>query len=86
MIRGAIATNLMLTTLQTLAVFTLIWVTTRGGGPGMASSTLPIFAYQEAFKFQQIGYGSAIAVVMIAIGAAFAIAYLRGGLRPGRDA
>lgn len=80
MIRGSIATNLMLITLQTLAVFTLIWVMTRGG-PGMASSTLPIFAYQEAFKFQAIGYGSAIAVVMIAVGAAFSIAYIRS-LRP----
>lgn len=84
MIRGSIATNLMLITLQTLAVFTLIWVMTRGG-PGLASSTLPVFAYQEAFKFQQIGYGSAIAVVMIALGAAFAIVYIRL-LRRGRDA
>ncbi len=81
MIRGSIVTNLMLVTLQTLAVFTLIWVMTQGG-PGMASSTLPIFAYQEAFKFQAIGYGSAIAVVMIVIGAAFSIAYIRA-LRPG---
>lgn len=81
MIRGSIATNLMLITLQTLAVFTLIWVMTKGG-PGMASSTLPVFAYQEAFKFQAIGYGSAIAVVMIVVGAAFSIAYLRS-LRPG---
>ncbi|GAA1814753.1 sugar ABC transporter permease [Agromyces neolithicus] len=80
MIRGAIATNLMLITLQTLAVFTLIWVMTKGG-PGVASTTLPIFAYQEAFKFQAIGYGSAIAVVMIVIGAAFSIAYIRA-LRP----
>jgi multiple sugar transport system permease protein len=81
MIRGAIATNLMLITLQTLAVFTLIWVMTKGG-PGLSSTTLPIFAYQEAFKFQVIGYGSAIAVVMIVIGAAFSIAYIRA-LRPG---
>ena len=80
MIRGAVATNLMLITLQTLAVFTLIWVMTKGG-PGVASTTLPIFAYQEAFKFQAIGYGSAIAVVMIVIGAAFSIAYIRA-LRP----
>ncbi|WP_370647292.1 carbohydrate ABC transporter permease [Agromyces endophyticus] len=83
MIRPSIATNLMLITLQTLAVFTLIWVMTKGG-PGMASSTLPIFAYQEAFKFQQIGYGSAIAVVMIVVGAVFSIGYIRM-LRPERD-
>nr|WP_166879876.1 sugar ABC transporter permease [Salinibacterium sp. ZJ450] len=84
MIRGSIATNLMLITLQTLAVFTLIWVMTQGG-PGMASSTLPVLAYQEAFKFQQIGYGAAIAVVMLLIGAVFSVVYIRA-LRPGRDA
>lgn len=84
MIRGSIATNLMLITLQTLAVFTLIWVMTQGG-PGLASSTLPVLAYQEAFKFQQIGYGAAIAVVMLLIGAVFSVVYIRA-LRPGRDA
>ena len=52
MIRGSIATNLMLITLQTLSVFTLIWVMTAGG-PGTDSTTLPILAYQEAFKFQR---------------------------------
>ncbi|MFP5311789.1 MAG: carbohydrate ABC transporter permease, partial [Actinomycetes bacterium] len=44
-IRGSSATNLMLVTLQTLAVFTLIWVMTAGG-PAGASSTLPVLAYQ----------------------------------------
>jgi multiple sugar transport system permease protein len=55
LIRSSIATNLMLITLQTLAVFTLIWVMTAGG-PANASTTLPVLAYQEAFKFGDIGY------------------------------
>lgn len=76
MIRGSIATNLMLITLQTLAVFTLIWVMTAGG-PANASATLPILAYQEAFKFGDIGYGTAVATVLILIGAAFGGAYIR---------
>jgi multiple sugar transport system permease protein len=76
MIRGSIATNLMLVTLQTLAVFTLIWVMTAGG-PANASTTLPILAYQEAFKFGDIGYGTAVASVLILIGAVFGIAYIR---------
>ncbi len=75
MIKGSIFTNLMLTTLQTLSVFTLIWVMTAGG-PGDLSSTLPVLAYREAFKFGDIGYGNAIAVVMVAIGAVFAAAYV----------
>lgn len=82
-IRRTIATNLMLTTLQTLSVFTLIWVMTAGG-PGTDSSTLPILAYQMAFKFSQVGYGTAIATVMLIIGAVFSLAYIRV-LRPEVD-
>jgi multiple sugar transport system permease protein len=76
MIRGSIATNLMLITLQTLAVFTLIWVMTAGG-PANASTTLPILAYQEAFKFGDIGYGTAVATVLILIGGVFGAVYIR---------
>ena len=75
-IRRSISTNLLLTTLQTLGVFTLIWVMT-GGGPGTASATLPVLAYQEAFKFAQVGYGTAIATVTLLIGAVFSIIYIR---------
>ena len=75
-IRGSIATNLMLVTLQTLAVFTLIWVMTAGG-PANGSTTLPVLAYQEAFKFGDIGYGTAVAAVLILTGAVFGVAYLR---------
>lgn len=76
MIRGSIATNLMLVTLQTLAVFTLIWVMTAGG-PANASTTLPVLAYQEAFKFGDIGYGTAVASVLLLIGAVFGVGYIR---------
>lgn len=84
MISGTIFTNLLLTTLQTLSVFTLIWVMTKGG-PGDLSRTLPVLAYSEAFSFGDIGYGNAIAVVMLALGAVFSIAYVvtlrrRGGV------
>ncbi|MFD1889952.1 carbohydrate ABC transporter permease [Luteococcus peritonei] len=75
-INRSIATNLMLTTLQTLSVFTLIWVMTAGG-PGTNSSTLPILAYQVAFKSAKVGYGTAIATVMLLIGAIFSIVYIR---------
>ncbi|WP_066294300.1 carbohydrate ABC transporter permease [Arthrobacter sp. B6] len=76
MIRGSIATNLMLITLQTLAVFTLIWVMTAGG-PANSSTTLPVLAYVEAFKFGDIGYGTAVASLLILIGAVFGAAYVR---------
>lgn len=80
MIRRSISTNLMLTTLQTLSVFTLIYVMT-GGGPGTNSSTLPVLAYQEAFTFSRLGFGTAIAVILLLVGALFSFMYLRA-LKP----
>ncbi len=82
-IRTTITTNLMLITLQTLSVFTLIYVMTAGG-PGNDSTTLPILAYKEAFRFSNIGYGTAIATVLLLIGAVFSIVYIRAA-RPAKD-
>jgi multiple sugar transport system permease protein len=76
LMRRAVMTNLMTITLQTLAVFTLIFVMT-GGGPGTKTQTLPIYMYQSAFKFYQLGYGAALAIVLLAVGGVFSIVYLR---------
>ncbi|MGP3953426.1 carbohydrate ABC transporter permease [Streptomyces sp. 7N604] len=76
MIRRAIGTNLMLNTLQTLSVFGLIWAMTRGG-PGNRSQTLPLFMYEQAFKNSLIGYGTAVALLLLLVGALFSVCYLR---------
>jgi len=76
MIRRTVTTNLMLITLQTLSVFGLIWTMTRGG-PSNRSQTLPLFAYQQAFQLSQLGYGTALALVLLAIGGVFSLVYLR---------
>jgi multiple sugar transport system permease protein len=76
MIRRSVATNSMIITLQTLSAFTLIYVMTAGG-PGQASTTLPVLAYQQAFKNGQIGYGTAIATMLLIVGAIFSIVYIR---------
>jgi len=76
MIKQTVVTNLMLITLQTLAGFTLIYVMTAGG-PGTNSTTLSVYTYKQAFRFGDIGYGTAISVVMLAVGAIFGIIYIR---------
>jgi multiple sugar transport system permease protein len=76
LIRRSIVSNLMLITLQTLAAFGLIFVMT-GGGPGTASQTTPIYMYEQSFKFYELGYGTAIALVLLVIGALFSVIYLR---------
>ncbi len=76
MVRRSVMTNLMLITLQTLSVFGLIFGMTRGG-PGNESSTLPIFTYQVALQNYELGYGTAMALVLLVIGALFSLIYLR---------
>lgn len=76
LIRRSIMANLMLITLQTLASFGLIYALT-GGGPGTASQTTPLYMYEQAFRYFEIGYGSAIALVLLVIGALFSLIYLR---------
>ncbi|GAA2477863.1 sugar ABC transporter permease [Streptomyces longisporus] len=76
MIRRSIGTNLMLNTLQTLSVFGLIWVMTRGG-PGNKSQTLPLFMYEQAFQNSMIGYGTAVALLLLLVGSLFSLVYLR---------
>jgi multiple sugar transport system permease protein len=76
MIRQTIAVNMMLIILHTLPVFTLIYVMTAGG-PGTNSTTLPVLAYKQAFQFSQLGSGTAIAVIMLLIGALLSFVYIR---------
>ncbi|MET9361396.1 sugar ABC transporter permease [Streptomyces sp. NPDC006632] len=76
MIRRSIGTNLMLNTLQTLSVFGLVWAMTRGG-PGDRSQTLPVFMYDQAFLKSLIGYGTAVALLLLLVGSLFSVVYLR---------
>ncbi|MGK5640755.1 carbohydrate ABC transporter permease [Streptomyces sp. URMC 126] len=76
MLRRTIGTNLMLNTLQTLSVFGLIWAMTRGG-PSHRSETLPVFMYDQAFLKSLIGYGTAVALLLLLVGGLFSVVYLR---------
>lgn len=76
MLKNTITTNMILVTLQTIGVFGLIFALT-GGGPGMATQTLPIYMYNQAFISYQIGYGTAIALIMLALGVSISVLYIR---------
>lgn len=75
-IKGSITTNMMLVTLQTLGVFGLIYAMT-GGGPGTSTTTLPIFMYNQAFVNYQLGYGTAISLLLLLIGIVLSLLYVR---------
>ncbi|MGP4016625.1 carbohydrate ABC transporter permease [Saccharopolyspora sp. 5N708] len=75
-IRRSVLTNLMLITLQTIGLFTLIYVLTAGG-PNAATQTLPLLMYDSAFELDEIGYGATISLVLLVIGGLFAVVYAK---------
>ncbi|MBV9812981.1 MAG: sugar ABC transporter permease, partial [Acetobacteraceae bacterium] len=60
---------LIFRTIDALKVFDIIWVITAGG-PGFSSETLYVYAYNQAFKYLDLGYGSAVIVLFTALVAA----------------
>lgn len=73
-IKDTIATNTMLNTLSTLGVFGLVWAMT-GGGPGTATTILPVYMYTAGLKNFQLGQGTAIGMVLLFVGALCSILY-----------
>ena len=71
-----ILVDLVVITLGTLNDFSLIYAMT-GGGPGTASNVLSVYMYREAFETYQLAFGTAISVVLLLIGAVFAVIYIR---------
>lgn len=75
LLKGTIATDLLLITLSTLSDFTLVFILT--GGSNSSTELMTIYQYRQAFQFYQIGYGSAIALLIIAVGAILSLLYIR---------
>ena len=73
---GTIRTTVYLSVLGALTQFNLVWIMTRGG-PVNASEFMATYMYRYGFIRFQLGYGSAVALVMLLICLAFSVAYLR---------
>ena len=71
----------LLSVLGSLTQFNLVWIMTRGG-PVNTSEVMATYMYRYAFIRFQLGYGSAVALVMLAICLVFSIAYLRLARQP----
>jgi raffinose/stachyose/melibiose transport system permease protein len=81
LLRSTILTSVYLSVLGSLTQFNLIWIMTRGG-PVNASEVMATYMYRYAFIRFQLGYGSAVALVMLVICLVFSVAYLRLSRRP----
>jgi len=76
LLRPMLVVVLIFRTIDSLKVFDIIWVITAGG-PGFSSETLYVYAYNQAFKYLDIGYGSAVIVVFTAIVAGASVIWIR---------
>ncbi len=72
--------SVFLSMIGALQLFDMTWVMT-GGGPLGASNTIAILMFKSGFKSQQMGYGSALAVLLFVMALILALAYQRFVLR-----
>ncbi len=75
-----IRVSVFLSMIYVVQLFDMIWVMTKGGPLG-ASNTIAILMFKSGFVSQQMGYGSALAVILFVLAFILALAYLRFVLR-----
>ena len=72
---GTIRTSAYLSVLGSLQVYAIVWIMTKGG-PVNASEVLSTYMYRFSFVRFQLGYGAAVAMVMLIISLIFSITYM----------
>jgi raffinose/stachyose/melibiose transport system permease protein len=78
---STIRTTIYLSVLGSLTQFNLIWIMTKGG-PVNASEVMATYMYRFGFVRFWLGYGSAVALVMLLICLAFSLFYQRLARQP----
>lgn len=68
------------TVIDSLRTFDIVWAMTRGG-PYDSSQLLSTYMFQQAFTIVNLGYGSAIAVVIFVLAIGFIISYVARATR-----
>jgi raffinose/stachyose/melibiose transport system permease protein len=76
LIGSIIRTTIYLSVLGSMQVFALVWIMTKGG-PVNASEVMSTYMYRFSFVRFELGYGSAVAIVMLLISLVFSLGYLR---------
>lgn len=72
--------SVFLSVIYTIQLFDLVWILTEGG-PAHASETMAITMFEFGFARSQVGYASAISVVMFVLSLIFALGYQRMVMR-----
>lgn len=71
---STIKTSVYMSVLGSIQQFILVWVMTRGG-PVNASETMATYMYRFGFVRFQLGYGSAVAIIMFILCVIFSLVY-----------
>ncbi|MFD0691960.1 carbohydrate ABC transporter permease [Actinomadura fibrosa] len=74
-VRGHVLTSLLLVSLWTFNDFTPFLIT--AGGPDRRSEVLSVYVYRTALGDGRLGFGAAVALVMILVNLVIALLYLR---------
>jgi multiple sugar transport system permease protein len=74
-LRGVNTVVFAVTVIDSLRTFDIVWAMTRGG-PYNTTQLLSTYMFQQGFTLVNLGYGSAIAVVIFLLAIAFIITYL----------
>jgi multiple sugar transport system permease protein len=64
LLKPIIAIVLLIRTIETMRDFGLVYITTFGG-PGIATYVLPFYAWMQGFYKWEMGYASAVAIVIV---------------------
>lgn len=67
---------MLISAVSTIAVFGFVYALTRGG-PGDATELISIYIYNQSFTSYQLGYGAAVAVVVLLISVLIGIGYVK---------
>jgi multiple sugar transport system permease protein len=76
LLRPSIAVALIFRTITALQTFDIPTMMT-GGGPGTSTTTLAMYIHQNTVSFLDLGYGSALAVMMFVLSMGVTALYLR---------
>ncbi len=74
-LRGVNTVVFAVTVIDSLRTFDIVWAMTQGG-PYHSSELLSTYMFQQGFTFLNLGYASAIAVVIFVLALIFIITYL----------
>jgi multiple sugar transport system permease protein len=85
LLRPVIGIALLLRALMSFKTFDIIYVMTQGG-PGTVTENLAYFTYVQGFRYFNLGYASALAILQLALVALLAKALIRLTERSDRQA